>query len=185
MGAWLQSILVQIYCADMTDLTVWGLLLTILFLMGYRRCQHNLWCKVMLGAVLLCCTAVVIYATVGNRGGGHEVRLNLIPFHSYRAVQAGATPELYRSNFMNVALFYPVGLLATVLLPEKWPGWCKVVLVVVLLMAISAGVEYAQYSYALGDCEIDDVIHNTAGALTGSLAVVLFPMLEAFARKHF
>ena len=185
MGAWLQSCLVQIYCADMTDLTVWGILLTILFLTVYRRYQHNMWWKVTLGTILIFCTVVVIYATVGNRGGGHEVRLNLIPFHSYRAVQAGATPELYRSNFMNVALFYPVGLLATVLLPEKWQGWCKIVLVTLLLLVLSAGVDYAQYYYALGDCEIDDVIHNTAGALTGSLAVVLFPMLEAFARKHF
>ena len=78
---------------------------------------------------------------------------------------------------MNAVLFYPAGLLATALLPEKWPGWCRCVLVVLLLGALSVGIEYAQYFWRLGRVEIDDVIHNAAGALAGSLAALLIPPL--------
>ena len=73
---------------------------------------------------------------------------------------------------MNVALFYPAGLLAASLLPKKWSGWCRCLLVVFVLTAMSAGIEFLQYRYALGRCEIDDVIHNALGALLGSLAFV-------------
>ena len=85
---------------------------------------------------------------------------------------------------MNAVLFYPAGLLATVLLPEKWPGWCRCVLVVILFGAMSAGIEYAQYFWQLGRVEIDDVIHNTAGALAGSLAALLMPSVIAWTAER-
>ena len=45
-------------------------------------------------------------------------------------------------------------------------------MVVIALTAMSAGIEFLQYHFALGRCEIDDVIHNALGALLGSLAFV-------------
>ena len=54
-------------------------------------------------------------------------------------------------------------------------GFC--VLVVILFGAMSAGIEYGQYIWQLGRVEIDDVIHNTAGALAGSVAVLMIPKL--------
>ena len=133
------------------------------------------WWKWLVALLLLAASLGAIYTTLGTRTGGGNLQINLTPFHSYREVLAGGNPEIYRSNFMNVVLFYPAGLLATALLPEKWPGWCRCVPVVLLLGFLSAGIEYVQYTYALGRCEIDDVIHNTLGALAGSLAVLLMP----------
>lgn len=179
----LQSCFVRFYCMDMADILWMSVPVTIVYLLVYQRYQNRRWMNYLIGIALICCVAVVLYATVGNRSADPVREINLIPFHSYRAVLAGGNPELYRSNFMNAALFYPAGLLATSLLPQKWPGWCRCLLVVFLLSAMSTGIEYAQYRYALGQVEIDDVIHNTAGALAGSLAALLFPPVLLFIKE--
>lgn len=125
----------------------------------------------MVGAALVSLLFVIAYSTIFVRDGGDLLQHKFVPFHSYREVQNGGNPEIYRSNFMNVILFYPAGLLATSLLPKKRPGWWRCLLVVLALTAMSAGIESLQYCYALGRCEIDDVIHNAIGALLGSLAL--------------
>ena len=73
---------------------------------------------------------------------------------------------------MNVALFYPAGLLAASLLPEKWSRWQKTLAVLLLFAQLSMMIEYTQLRYALGESEIDDVIHNTLGAFIGALPIV-------------
>ena len=174
MIKYLQSLFLSFYCMDIPDI-LWLLLLgTVGFVAVYRNYGKKWWSKWPVAAGLLCMIVVVFVATIGDRSGGN-LQINLIPFHSYREVLAGGNPEIYRSNFMNAVLFYPAGLLATALLPEKWPGWSRCILVVLVFGALSAGIEYVQYTYALGRCEIDDVIHNTLGALSGSLAVLLMP----------
>ena len=93
----------------------------------------------------------------------------LIPFHSYRAVMAGENKEILRSNFMNLILFYPAGLFACELLPKSWSQAKRIILVAVLFALVSAGIEFCQYHFALGQAEVDDVIHNALGALIGAL----------------
>lgn len=166
-----------LYCLDLADTTLLLLACSAVFCLLRRRFEQHSWWKRLVALLMFAASAGAIYTTLGTRTGGGTLQINLIPFHSYREVLAGGNPEIYRSNFMNAVLFYPAGLLATVLLPEKWPGWCKCMLVVLLFAALSAGIEYVQYTYSLGRCEIDDVIHNTAGALAGSLAALLMPPL--------
>lgn len=177
MAAFLKSVFVDVYRLDYHELL--GLLAaaTVLFLLLNSRFRNKHWWKIAVVAVLTAVTVLVVYMTVGSRGGEYTGQYNLMPFHSYREVLAGGNPEIYRSNFMNAVLFYPSGLLLTALLPEKWRGWCQCVLVVVLFAALSAGIEYMQFCFGLGRCEIDDVIHNTAGALAGSLAALWMPSL--------
>lgn len=166
-----------LYCLDLTEATLLLLICSAVFCLAKKRFGRFFWWKWLVAALLLAATAGAIYTTLGRRTGGENLQVNLIPFHSYREVLAGGNPEIYRSNFMNAVLFYPAGLLATALLPEKWPGWIKCVLVVLAFGALSVGIEYVQYTYALGRCEIDDVIHNTVGALAGSLAALWMPSL--------
>lgn len=73
---------------------------------------------------------------------------------------------------MNVALFYPAGLLAASLLPEKWSRCQKMLAVLLPFALLSMMIEYTQFRYALGESEIDDVIHNTFGAFIGALPIV-------------
>lgn len=70
---------------------------------------------------------------------------------------------------MNVVLFYPAGLFACELLPKSWNLAKRVILVAVLFALVSAGIEFCQYHFALGQAEADDVIHNVLGALIGAL----------------
>lgn len=166
-----------LYCLNLADAMMLLLACSAVFCLLRRQFgQFSGW-KWLVALLLLAASAGAIYTTLGTRTGGGNLQVNLIPFHSYREVLAGGNPEIYRSNFMNAVLFYPAGLLATALLLETWPGWCKCILVTFLFAALSAGIEYVQYTYALGRCEIDDVIHNAAGALAGSLAALLMPSL--------
>lgn len=171
------------YCLDLWKAALVVAAWTVVFCLLDRRLRQLRWWRWLVSSVLIAFVAVMIYATIGNRGGSDELAHTFTPFHSYQEAQATGNIEIYRSNFMNVVLFYPVGLLAMSLLPRKWPGWCRCVLVVLLLAAMSAGIEFLQYRFCLGRCEIDDVIHNTTGALLGCLAAVLPRLLASMNEK--
>ena len=133
--------------------------------MGDKR----LW-RPVIALLFLAWLAVIAVATLTDRTPGIiPAEPELIPFHSYRAVIAGENKEILRSNFMNVVLFYPAGLLACELLPKSWSQAKRIILVAVLFALVSAGIEFCQYHFALGQAEVDDVIHNALGALIGAL----------------
>ena len=161
------------YCLPIRDIMVLMAVATWGFLRLKEHFESKCWWKAVLLPVFLGCTAVILYLTVSTRDGSSNSGVYLIPFHSYREVFNGGNPEIYRSNFMNVVLFYPSGLLAAALLPKKWPGWIRVLLPFLLLAGLSVGVEYLQYINKMGMAEIDDVIHNSLGALLGSLCSLI------------
>lgn len=97
---------------------------------------HPLW------PLFLLWLAVIAVATLANRVPAElPATPQFIPFHSHRAVLNGENKEIFRSNLMNVVLFYPAGLLACELLPKDWGRSKKVILTVVLFALISAGIE--------------------------------------------
>lgn len=180
----LKYIFLRFYILDIPDV-VWLLLgMTLVFLVLWQQWREKRWMRWLTAAALLCAIAAILAATVAGRTGGASVRVNLIPFHSYREVRAGGSAEIYRSNFMNAALFFPAGLLATVLLPRKWKRWQRLLLVAVVLTGLSIGLEYVQYALAMGKCEIDDVIHNSVGALAGCLAVAVLSPVAGVIRQR-
>ena len=141
-----------------------------------RKCLRTRWfwrpCQ---GVILLVWAAVVLYATVLSRNGGIESVWAAVPFHSYREVLSGGNPELLRSNLMNVVLFAPAGLLTGALLPERWTMKRRLLWTGGIFCLFSLGIEMIQYRLAMGQAEIDDVLHNTLGALTGFAAFHLDP----------
>ena len=62
--------------------------------------------------------------------------------------------------------------MAASLLPEKWPRRQKVLTVLLSFALFSVMIEHAQFRYALGESEIDDVIHNTLGAFIGTCPII-------------
>jgi len=105
--------------------------------------------------------------TVYTRGESPSEAV-LIPFKSFQ--EAKIQPELYRSMLMNVFLFVPIGLT----LPFALGGRrMSVGITIAAALAFSAGIEYLQYRYALGRCEVDDIIMNTLGASLGCLSYSL------------
>lgn len=77
------------------------------------------WRRPMTGAALAAWAWVVLYATVLSRDTVAEAGLSLLPLHSYRAVLNGANPEILRSSFMNVVLFFRQGRCGAACCPKN------------------------------------------------------------------
>ena len=165
-----------VYLIDMHKLTLFiyrqplhyiGLcMLLLVFFWAYLACRedNSLRWRLANGILFVGMVVVILYMTVYTRGEGTSETI-LRPFQSFQ--EAKIQPELYRSMLMNVFLFVPLGLsLPFVLGRGRLPGF----ITVVFALALSAGIEYMQYRYALGRCEVDDVIMNTLGAAFGCMA---------------
>lgn len=160
----------------MNPWTVCILLLSLLLLwpmlcqrVGKRR-------RVLLNTVLACVAAfVILYATILTRSAGVPEAI-LTPFASLTA--ARVQPELYREMLMNVFLFFPLGLTLSNALPRKWHRLSRIILTTFVGCVLSTGIEYAQYRYALGMAEVDDVICNTMGAFIGSTSLLVAHAIE-------
>ena len=123
----------------------------------------------------------ILFATILTRTpGAYEVILT--PFAPFTA--ARQHPELYREMLMNVFLFFPLGLTLSNALPRKWHRWGRIILTTLVGCILSAGIEYAQYRYALGMAEVDDVICNTLGAFIGSTSLVIAHVMENIRKGH-
>ena len=166
----IQSFFLWFYCLSITD----AVLLVIVGSAGFLILRQwvgdkRLW-RPVIALLFLAWLAVIAGATLTDRTPGIiPAEPELIPFHSYRAVMAGGNKEILRSNFMNVVLFYPAGLFACELLPKSWSRAKRIILVAVLFALVRVGIEFCQYHFALGQAEVDDVIHNALGALIGAL----------------
>ena len=160
----------------MNPWTVCILLLSLLLLwpmlcqrVGERR-------RVLFNTVLACVAAfIILYATILTRTPG-VLEVILTPFASLTA--ARQQPEIYREMLMNVFLFFPLGLTLSNALPQKWHRWGRIILTTLVGCILSAGIEYAQYRYALGMAEVDDVICNTLGAFLGSTSLLIAHAIE-------
>ena len=152
------------------DLRILCLLLVVLPLAWAKVClclKRN--ARVLLNMALLFAAVFVIAGiTVLCRAPG-EYEVVLRPLAALQA--AKQEPELYREMLMNVALFVPVGLTFSQVLPQRQPYWKRVFLTVLAGGVLSAAVEYTQYRFALGMAETDDVLCNALGALVGALSV--------------
>lgn len=126
-------------------------------------------------ALMLLTTAAILYATLFSRAEG-STGLILAPFAALTA--ARQQPEIYREMLMNVFLFFPLGLTLSNALPRKWHRWLRIILTTLVGCTLSAGIEYAQYRYALGLAETDDVICNTLGAFIGSASLLIAHAIE-------
>ena len=169
----LKSVFVDVYRLDYSQLFLLLLAATACFLFLHKRYRENRLWRFFLGAVLLVWTALVVYYTVGSRGGSYTGDYNLIPFHSYRKLFETGVDEILRTNFMNLVLFYPAGVLTASLLPENWSRIPKILSVGIAFSLFSLVIEYVQFSYSLGEPEIDDVIHNMLGSIIGTIPIIL------------
>lgn len=165
--------IITFYCLPYLDLFVLFGLITYAYLrLDHRFHRRRRW-KAAVACAAVLWVGVILMFTVTQRETGTTDTVLLIPFHSYREMAATGNIEILRSNFMNAILFYPAGLLTVTLLPEKWPRWLRVLPVFAFFTCCSIGVEYFQYAFSAGRAEIDDVLHNGAGALVGAVFGVI------------
>ena len=127
------------------------------------RLFHEFYVQPMFQVYIETITIFVIW-TVATR------EVSLVPFVTF--IYAQTEPELYRTMYMNMLLFLPLGLS----LPFALYGKIKhtVLISIGIGFLLSVGVEAAQYFFLLGRCETDDVIMNTLGVLIGSMSFIVF-----------
>ena len=155
------------------------LILILIWAILYQHFKKKRW--VAINAVIFSLsTVVILYATILGRTSG-DYKLILTPFATFTA--ARVQPELYREMLMNVFLFFPLGLTLSNALPRKWHRWGRIALTTLVGCLLSAGIEYAQYRYALGMAEVDDVICNTLGAFIGSTSLLIAHAIEKHKEK--
>ena len=165
----------------MNPWTVCILLLSLLLLWPMLCQRGGKRRRVLLNTALACAAAfIILYATILTRTPGVPAVI-LTPFASLTA--ARVQPELYREMLMNVFLFFPLGLTLSNALPRKWHRWGKIALTTLVGCILSAGIEYAQYRYALGMAEVDDVICNTLGAFLGSTSLLIAHAIEKYKER--
>ena len=159
------------YCLPISGAVLLMVLATVVFLFLRERFENTPYWKVGVPVLFICWISVIFLGTLGHRTeNGNTLEPILMPFASYYAALNGGSREIYRTNFMNIVLFYPAGLLGCAVLPKRWSKVRKVMLLTGLFALLSTGIEYSQYRFGLGLAEVDDVIHNTLGALLGAVA---------------
>lgn len=132
-------------------------------------------------ALLALSVLAIMHNTILSRTPG-EYAVHPVPFTSLAA--ARHMPELYREMLMNAFLFFPMGLALASVLPRRWPRWVRVMLTTMAGLLLSAGIEYAQYRFALGVAETDDVICNTLGTLLGACTLPAAHWLEQLRERR-
>lgn len=112
---------------------------------------------------LLC----VVYMTIFTRHTKIE-EMNLIPFHSIIDVINGGNIEFLRVAWMNCLLFVPGSMWLQY--SSSYKNRKQYILFILFFMMISICIEFVQGYFKLGVVEVDDVIHNTFGAVIGTTA---------------
>lgn len=115
-------------------------------------------------------TLIIFYKVILSRQTETvEREIDIIPLHSYYKFFLGDNPEAFLTNRANALLFFPFGIFLYETIKSK-----KIFVVLVVALCFSLLVEIMQYAFALGLSEVDDVIHNTLGALLGAFVHVVY-----------
>jgi glycopeptide antibiotics resistance protein len=148
------------------------LLLSFAFCLLWRTHGQQPWFRRSCWLFLTAWAAVTLYTTVLARFPMDQRMVSLIPFRFFWEPLMGGSFELRRAAFMNVALFYPAGLLTAALLPRHWSGGRRLALTAGLFLGFSGLIECSQYLWVLGEVEVDDLLCNTLGAALGAWPIL-------------
>lgn len=128
--------------------------------------------------LILSIVLILLFTVSGRKSGIYDI--SLIPFISFE--NAKTNTELYRSMFMNLLLFMPLGLCMPFALPKKVK--IKGLLTIGAGMVLSIAIEAIQFFFSLGRCETDDVIMNTTGVIIGTSVYLFFFLVQTIKRKR-
>lgn len=116
--------------------------------------------RIVVLAVLAFSVVFILWLTLFSRLES-DTRHFYPPFWSYRAIAAGSDKALLEV-LGNIILFLPIGLIAALILHlNLWQT-------VLLGFSVSMLIESCQWFFWLGSFEIDDLLHNTLGAVIGA-----------------
>lgn len=123
--------------------------------------------------VMVLYIAVVLYLTLFCR---ERLELTesyiIIPRNKYYLVSIGWMPAVWEV-VDNILLFIPLGILRPMVCVHI--SWKKVAIIAI---ATSASIEVCQLVFMLGLFELNDILHNTLGAVVGYSIYLLFTKIK-------
>ncbi len=108
--------------------------------------------------------ALVAYATVFMRRGSYSESVNMIPFSGLREGMEAEQSAFIEHFLLNVLMFIPIGFLIPLIDRRIYS---KAAFAFLFGFAASVLIESIQLVFHLGECDINDVIANTIGAVAG------------------
>lgn len=123
--------------------------------------------RILLAVLFLIYLMVLLRITVFRTSYSDMQNVNLIPFStvtSYMQSILYGNKIIGISNVLgNLIMFFPFGYM----LASLFPKMRKAGGIIILSFIFSVGIEIAQYVFARGQADVDDVILNTLGGLIG------------------
>lgn len=181
---------VKVFCAMNFRVNPWMLLgtLGLVFLASfgwlscYRRKQGLKITKS--DGVYLCIDAVyltgLLMITLLNRIPGKQYMIEPVPFWSYWEILMNHDAALFMQVIGNVVVFLPWGVLLPCLMKKEE----SLKYVAISACFLSMTIEGIQAVGKLGLCEVDDVIHNTLGAVLGYLVYLYILKKKILSKKN-
>lgn len=121
-----------------------------------------------IGVIFIFYAFLVLDITILSRVHNTVDDVSMIPFVNYYAMITGGWNGIgryvARALLGNVILFVPLGQILADMLRCRH----KALYIGMIALLCSFAIEYAQRYYAMGTFEVDDIIHNTWGAVIGS-----------------
>lgn len=100
----------------------------------------------------------------GEEGSKTDI---LLEFESIAQAIKEQSFEPMEHLLMNIVLFVPIGFLFVAIYPEKLN---KISLVIPLGLMLTVLIETVQMILQMGQCDLEDLVANTLGAVVGLLA---------------
>lgn len=143
----------------------------VVFFMGLYGFLQNLR-EVNLGMTVLYVLYVLMvgYVTIFSRREGHSTDI-LLRFDSVEEALRLRSVEPLNHLLLNVAMFVPLGLLFTLIYPERLN---RLACAAVMGLMLSTLIETTQMLLRMGQCDIEDIAANTLGAVAGLLLYRIF-----------
>lgn len=122
---------------------------------------------ILLGTLWIYYLVIVLSITTFGRLQENQIRYELIPFGAYLTLMNvgwyGWGIYIFYGLVGNILLFVPTGMLIVQIPVIKH----KYLISGIIGFALSLSIEITQYYTLLGTFEVDDLIHNTWGAVIG------------------
>lgn len=123
--------------------------------------------------------SLLVCSTVVFRQFSERKSLELRLFWSYERAMHDEKYLIFE-NIMNIVVFVPFGGVLCCLMPlSKW--WVAIITGV----CMSVLIELMQLGFHRGLCELDDVIHNTAGCILGVLFAFLIKGVVKYPKRTY
>lgn len=157
------------FFASLSFLIVWTMLAII-----FAKINRDKVFRTLNIVFTLCAVLLIVYLGILRREIGSQHYYSINPFDLF--IRAKDQEELYRSMYMNLIMFLPLGVFLPYTLSFR-SITVTAIISIFIGMLISFVVEFLQYYFSLGQAEAADVMCNTFGMICGVIPYVISKLI--------